>query len=127
MEGSCENLKLKQMICGQYSIKDNIMYRTVYTPGTNHINVSIPDSFIGMELEIPIFPTNEVLTSTAKKKTPGIDTSFGGWADKKEEEYISKEELLASIDRGFRDVRLMLDGKKKTLDELIDKLRNSNN
>jgi hypothetical protein len=45
-----------------------------------------------------------------------------------EEEYISKEELLERINNGFRDVRLMLDGKKrkKTLDELIDELRNSN-
>jgi len=39
-----------------------------------------------------------------------------------------KSELYHSLDRAFADVRLMLDGKKrkKTLDELIDELRNSN-
>jgi hypothetical protein len=46
----------------------------------------------------------------------------------KEEEYISKEELLDDLNDAFRDVRLMMDGKKKkkTLDELIHELRNSN-
>jgi len=35
--------------------------------------------------------------------------------------------LYESLDRAFADVRLMLDGKKKekTLDELIDELRNN--
>ena len=39
-----------------------------------------------------------------------------------------KSELYHSLNRAFADVRLMLDGKKrkKTLDELIDELRNSN-
>ena len=53
--------------------------------------------------------------------------SFEKPAVVEEEEYISKEELLESINNGFRDVRLMLDGKKrkKTLDELINELRNT--
>jgi flagellin-specific chaperone FliS len=43
-----------------------------------------------------------------------------------EEEYISKEELLERINNGFRDVRLMLDGKKrkKTAQELLYELEN---
>jgi hypothetical protein len=37
-------------------------------------------------------------------------------------------DIYKSLDSAFADVRLMLDGKKKekTLDELIDELRNSN-
>ena len=40
-----------------------------------------------------------------------------------------KSEQYHRLDRAFADVRLMMDGKKKkkTLDELIDELRNSNN
>ena len=39
-----------------------------------------------------------------------------------------KSELYHTLNRSFADVRLMLDGKKreKSLDELIDELRNSN-
>ena len=39
-----------------------------------------------------------------------------------------KSEQYHRLDRAFADVRLMIDGKKKkkTLDELIDELRNSN-
>jgi len=39
-----------------------------------------------------------------------------------------KSDLYHRLDRAFADVRLMMDGKKKkkTLDELIDELRNSN-
>jgi len=39
-----------------------------------------------------------------------------------------KGDLYHRLDRAFADVRLMMDGKKKkkTLDELIDELRNSN-
>ena len=45
-----------------------------------------------------------------------------------EEKALPKSELYKSLDSAFCDVRLMLDGKKKkkTLDELIDELRNSN-
>lgn len=44
------------------------------------------------------------------------------------EEVVNKSELHRSLDRAFKDVRLMLDGKKqeKTLDELIYELQNSN-
>ena len=39
-----------------------------------------------------------------------------------------KNELYESLNHAFADVRLMMDGKKrkKTLDELIDELRNNN-
>ena len=39
-----------------------------------------------------------------------------------------KSELYESLNRAFADMRLMMDGKKrkKTLDDLIDELRNSN-
>ena len=44
------------------------------------------------------------------------------------EEVINKSDLHRSLDSAFKDVRLMLDGKKreKTLDELIYELQNSN-
>ena len=44
------------------------------------------------------------------------------------EEVVNKSDLHRSLDSAFKDVRLMLDGKKpkKTLDELIYELRNSN-
>jgi len=47
---------------------------------------------------------------------------------KKERKPEPKGELYESLNRAFADVRLMIDGKKrkKTLDELIDELRNSN-
>jgi len=42
-----------------------------------------------------------------------------------EEETISKKEILEDLNEAFREVKLMMDGKKrkKTLDELIDELR----
>ena len=42
------------------------------------------------------------------------------------EELVNKSELHRSLDSAFRDVRLMLDGKKpkKTADELLYELRN---
>jgi len=44
------------------------------------------------------------------------------------EEVVNKSDLHRQLDSAFKDVRLMLDGKKpkKTLDELIYELRNSN-
>jgi len=39
-----------------------------------------------------------------------------------------KSELYHTLNRSFADMRLMMDGKKKkkTIDELIDELRNNN-
>jgi len=77
------------------------MLRTVYMPDSNLISVPIPDKYIGTELEILIFPINEVLTPNVKKKTPAVDASFGGWEDmdKTTEEICS--EIRAS--RTFRN------------------------
>ena len=68
------------------------MLRTVYTPNSNKIRFSIPDRYIGTELEILVFPINEILTSNVKKKTSDVDASFGGWAgmDKTTEEICSE-------------------------------------
>ena len=48
--------------------------------------------------------------------------------EKSKEKQQKKSWLYHRLDRAFADVRLMMDGKKreKTLDELIDELRNSN-
>jgi hypothetical protein len=47
---------------------------------------------------------------------------------KSEKEQPEKSWLYRELESAFADVRLMMDGKKKkkTLDELIDELRNSN-
>ena len=48
--------------------------------------------------------------------------------DKPEKKEAKIIDFYHRLDRTFADVRLMIDGKKnkKTLDELIDELRNSN-
>ncbi|GHT61881.1 hypothetical protein FACS189451_04890 [Bacteroidia bacterium] len=45
------------------------------------------------------------------------------------QETQEKSEVYKSLERAFRDVRDMMDGKKreKTLDELIDELQNNSN
>ena len=47
--------------------------------------------------------------------------------DKTKKKQAKKSWLYHELDRAFADVRLMMDGKKreKSLDELIDELRNS--
>ena len=77
------------------------MLRTIYMPDSNRINVPIPDKYIGTELEILIFPINEVSTSNVRKRIPDVDASFGGWDDmnKTTEEICS--EIRAS--RTFRN------------------------
>ena len=43
-----------------------------------------------------------------------------------EEEYISKEEILAGIDEGLKDLKLMREGKLKAVsaEEFLEELRN---
>ena len=44
------------------------MLRTIYTPDNNWVNVSIPDRYVGAELEILVFPINEVSSCKAENK-----------------------------------------------------------
>ena len=44
------------------SFKHQEMLRTIYMPDSNRINVPIPDRYIGAELEVTVFPTNEIST-----------------------------------------------------------------
>ena len=81
------------------------------------INEQIP---LGQSIVTLLKSANEAVVSFVKKK------------EKREltyEEVVNKSELHRQLDSAFKDVRLMLDGKKrkKTLDELIYELRNSNN
>ena len=48
--------------------------------------------------------------------------------EKSAEKQEPQSELYESLNRAFADVRLMLDGKKKkkTVEEFLDELRNSN-
>jgi len=43
--------------------------------------MSIPDKYIGMELEILVSLINEVSIYKAKTHSQNMDISFGGWAD----------------------------------------------
>ena len=82
------------------------MLRTVYKPDSNVLSVSIPDIYVGSELEILVFPIKEVLVSSAKKNHQGVDTSFGGWADMDK----STEDICSEIRTGrtFRNRELVL-------------------
>jgi len=82
------------------------MLRSVYTPDSNRISVFIPDRYIGTELEILVFPINEVSISSIEKKTSEVDTSFGGWADMEK----TTEEICSEIKAGriFRNRDLNL-------------------
>ena len=80
------------------------------------INEQIP---LGQSIVSLLESANEAVVSFIKKK------------EKREltyEEVVNKSELHRQLDSAFKDVRLMLDGKKqeKTLDELIYELQNSN-
>ncbi|MDR2962925.1 MAG: hypothetical protein LBU90_04745 [Bacteroidales bacterium] len=44
------------------------MLRTIYTPDSNTITFSIPDTYIGTALEINVFPTIEIFTNKRKTK-----------------------------------------------------------
>jgi len=71
----------KTILILRLNFKRTKMVRTVYTPDSNLVRVPIPDRYIGTELEILVFPVNEVFVSKVKKKTTDVDKSFGGWAD----------------------------------------------
>jgi len=73
------------------------MLRTVYMPDSNRINLPIPEKYIGTELEITVFPLNEILIvrpkETKKRRTIGIlegKASFEEMGDGK----ITMEEFL---------------------------------
>jgi len=58
------------------------MLRTVYKPDSNRISVPIPESYVGTELEILVFPVTEVFVTGMNGNTVGSDdSSFGGWVD----------------------------------------------
>jgi len=52
------------------------MLRTIYTPDSNFVSFSIPDKYIGTELEIIVFPLTEISVAnpmdTNKKRIIGI-------------------------------------------------------
>jgi hypothetical protein len=83
-----------------------MMVRTVYTPHKNRISVRIPDRYIGTELEILVFPLNEVLTPKSDQKKTNVDMSFGGWADMDK----TTEKICSEIraDRTFRNRELVI-------------------
>ena len=82
------------------------MLRTVYTPNSNCISFPIPDKYVGVELEILIFPISDSSTSNMKKKAPNADASFGAWADMDK----TTEEICSEIrsSRTFQNKDLIL-------------------
>ena len=80
------------------------------------INEQLP---LGRSIVSLLQSANEAVVSIVKKR------------EKREltyEEVVNKSDFHRQLDNAFKDVRLMLDGKKreKTLDELIYELQNSN-
>ncbi|MDR1223051.1 MAG: hypothetical protein LBL07_09290 [Tannerella sp.] len=57
------------------------MIRTIFTPDTNRISLSIPDRYVGRQLEITVLPLSEPATTQPATNTSGADSSFGAWAD----------------------------------------------
>jgi len=73
------------------------MLRTIYTPNSNFVSIPIPDKYIGTELEITVFPLDEISVAkpadTNKRRTIGIlegKASFKETGDGK----ITMEEFL---------------------------------
>jgi len=83
-----------------------MMLRTVYKANSNLVSVPIPDRYVGVELEILVFPIKEVMVSNAKIYRQDVDTSFGGWADMDK----STEDICSEIRAGrtFRNRELVL-------------------
>ena len=81
------------------------------------INEQLP---LGKSIVALLQSANEAVVSFVKKK------------EKREltyEEVVNKSDFHRRLDNSFKEVRLMLDGKKreKTIEEFLDELRNSNN
>jgi len=81
------------------------------------INEQIP---LGQALIAQLQSANEAVVSAVKKRVKRRELTY--------EEVVNKSDFHRTLDSAFKDVRLMMDGKKrkKTLDELIYELRNSN-
>ena len=67
-----------------------------------------------------ILPFLHVKSNTVKMKNPVTDQ------ETEEEETISEEELLKKLNSAFRDMKLMMDGKKRKTpaEELLYELQN---
>ncbi|MDR1102853.1 MAG: hypothetical protein LBL42_03750 [Tannerella sp.] len=77
------------------------MIRTVFTPDTNRVSLSIPDRYVGRQLEITVLPLSEPATDTS-----GADPSFGAWADMEPSTGAICREIRAG--RKFRNRALRL-------------------
>ncbi|GHT62062.1 hypothetical protein AGMMS50239_14400 [Bacteroidia bacterium] len=83
------------------------MIRTVFTPNSNMVILSIPDNYIGTELEITIFPLVEIHANKPKKKANAtIDASFGAWADMEKSDEEICTEIRSSRKFRKRDISL---------------------
>ncbi|MCL2072560.1 MAG: hypothetical protein FWH18_01450 [Marinilabiliaceae bacterium] len=80
------------------------------------INEQLP---LGKSIIALLKSADEAVISFVKKKAKSELTY---------EQVVNKSDLHRQLDSAFKDVRLMLDGKKreKTLDELIYELQNNN-
>jgi hypothetical protein len=88
-------------------LKNKEMIRTVFTPDSNFVSFPIPDKYVGTELEIMVFPHEEISEIKPKKNVSGnIDLSFGAWADMDK----SAEEICEEIrkSRNFRKTDIVL-------------------
>jgi hypothetical protein len=47
--------------------------KTIVTPESNHLHLSIPNSYIGKEIEVLVYATEELLEEKAKPKKSMAD------------------------------------------------------
>ena len=83
---------------------------------------------IKIDEQNPLGQSIIALLKSAKDAVPSVVVKKKEQRELTYEELLNKSDLHRRLDSAFRDVRLMLDGKKreKTLDELINELQNSN-
>jgi hypothetical protein len=83
------------------------MKRTVFTPDSNFVSFPIPDKYVGTELEIMVFPHEEVFEIKPLKNVfEDIDLSFGAWVDMDKSAEKICEEIRES--RNFRKTDIVL-------------------
>jgi hypothetical protein len=71
------------------------MLRTICVPQTVNLNVSIPENYIGSEVEILVFPIGNVPAKKTKRKIADeVNHFFGIWKSTQDE---SPEEIVDAL------------------------------
>ena len=70
------------------------MIKTTVTPKSNKINLSIPNNYIGKEIEVLIYAKDEV---DVDKERPKLSTRFAGSLKLSGEEYQNFQEAITQM------------------------------